>query len=102
MNLALGGSGEALKFQMRLEEAKLVTQRQDVIPLAYLFGGCEVFNCKQGKRLSKTLGGLSLAQAYQGLAQASKVLAQASKSLTEASHGLAQTSKAWSKPPKPG
>ena len=75
MNLALGGSGEALKFQMRLEEAKLVTQRQDVIPLAYLFGGCEVFNCKQGKRLSKTLGGLSLAQAYQGLAQASKFLA---------------------------
>ena len=32
MNLALGGSGEALKFQMRLEEAKLVTQRQDVFP----------------------------------------------------------------------
>ena len=71
----LGWLGEALKFQMRLEEAKLVTQRQDVIPLAYLFGGCEVFNCKQGKRLSKTLGGLSLAQAYQGLAQASKFLA---------------------------
>ena len=68
MNLALGGSGEALKFQMRLEEAKLVTQRQDVIPLACLFGGCEVFKCKQGRRLSKALGGLSLAQASKVLA----------------------------------
>ena len=75
MNWALGGSSAGMKFQMRLEEAKLFAQRQDVIPLAYLFGGCEVFNCKQGKRLSKTLGGLSLAQAYQGLAQASKFLA---------------------------
>ena len=84
MNLALGGSGEALKFQMRLEEAKLVTQRQDVIPLACLFGGCDLCKCKQSGRLSKALGGLSLAQAYQGLAQASKGLALAAKSLTQA------------------
>ena len=68
MNWALGGSSAGMKFQMRLEEAKLFAQRQDVIPLACLFGGCEVFKCKQGRRLSKALGGLSLAQASKVLA----------------------------------